>query len=271
MLNLSPDHLDRHGDMAGYAAAKQAIFARQGAGDVAVLGTDDAASAAMAARVSSRLVRISGEHAADVSGAGGILRDAQGPILALGEAPSLPGSHNAQNAAAACAMAQALGVPRDAIAAGLRSFPGLAHRQRHVAQCGGVAFVDDSKATNADAAARALACYDRLVWIAGGVAKAGGIEPLAPLFPRVAHAVLIGRDAPELAATLARAGVAHSLAGTLEAAVPQALRHAREHGAPVVLLSPACASFDQFSGFEARGERFAALARDLAATAGDAA
>jgi UDP-N-acetylmuramoylalanine--D-glutamate ligase len=106
-------------------------------------------------------------------------------------------------------------------------------------------------------------CYDRLVWIAGGQGKAGGIAALAPFFPRIAGAVLIGRDAPDFAATLAAAGVPHRIAGTLEAAVPEALATARRTGAPVVLLSPAAASFDQFSGFEARGARFAALARAL--------
>ena len=176
------------------------------------------------------------------------------------DAPALPGAHNAQNAAAAAAIAGALGMSRGEIARGLRSYPGLPHRQQRVGTIGGVAFVNDSKATNADAAARALGCYDRLVWIAGGIAKEGGIESLAPLFPRIARALLIGRDAPALAATLAAHGVPHEIAGTLDAAVPAAFAAAaRRRCAPVVLLSPACASFDQFTGFDARGDRFAAL------------
>ncbi|MBW8267869.1 UDP-N-acetylmuramoyl-L-alanine--D-glutamate ligase [Caldovatus aquaticus] len=267
MLNLSPDHLDRHGDMAGYAAAKACIFARQTPQDVAVLGCDDAPSRAMAAGIVARLVPVSGVTAQR----GGIwaegdrvLRDEQGPILDLRAAPALPGAHNAQNAAAACAAAFALGVPREAAAAGLASFPGLPHRQERVADIEGVLFVNDSKATNADSAARALASYERVVWIAGGTAKAGGIAALAPLFPRVAKALLIGRDAPEFARTLAAHGVPHEVAGTLEAAVPAAAAAARAGAAPVVLLSPAAASFDQFSGFEARGERFRALVRALA-------
>ena len=174
----------------------------------------------------------------------------------MAEAPALPGSHNAQNAAAAAALAAFLGAPRAAV-------PGLPHRQRLVASQDGVAFVDDSKATNADAASRALACYDRAIWIAGGIAKAGGIEGLASLFPRIAHAVLIGRDAPLLARQLAAGGVPHHVAGTLEAAVPDALALARALSAPTVLLSPACASFDQFAGFEARGLRVASLASAL--------
>ena len=149
-----------------------------------------------------------------------MLRDADGTILPMKDAPALPGAHNAQNAAAAAAIAGVLGLSRGEIARGMRSYPGLPHRQQRVATIGGVAFVNDSKATNADAAARAIGCYDRLVWIAGGIAKEGGIESLAPLFPRIARAFLIGRDAPALAATLAAHGVRHRIAGTLDAAVP---------------------------------------------------
>lgn len=249
MLNLSPDHLDRHAGMAGYTAAKRAIFARQTARDLAVVGVEDADSRAMA----------------------GWLRNLPAPVVGvagrgfeLHNAPALPGTHNAQNAAAAFAMARFLGVSEATIRRAFTTFPGLPHRQQVVATIGGIAFINDSKATNADAAARALACYDRIVWIAGGEAKAGGIEPLAPFFPRIARALLIGRDAPVLAATLAMRNVPHDVVGTLDAAVPAALPIARQAGATAVLLSPACASFDQFSGFDARGDRFAALARQLA-------
>ena len=261
LLNLSPDHLDRHGDMAGYTAAKRAIFDRQTAGDTAVIGIDDAGSAALAQDLRGpRIVTISGQRPAGVWCDGIMLRDADGPILPMAAAAALPGPHNAQNAAAAAALALALGTPRGAIAAGIASFGGLPHRQQQVAVVDGVAWVNDSKATNADAAARALACYARVVWIAGGQAKAGGIEPLRHLLPHVAHAVLIGRDAPLLAATLADAGVAYTVAGTLDAAVPAARAAAARTQSPVVLLSPACASFDQFTGFEARGDRFHELA-----------
>ncbi|MBW4021924.1 MAG: UDP-N-acetylmuramoyl-L-alanine--D-glutamate ligase [Proteobacteria bacterium] len=247
MLNLSPDHLDRHGNMTGYADVKRAIFARQTSDDVAVVGVDDPLSSAMADQLAlspARVVRISG-----IGGETG--------------ARALPGAHNAQNAAAAAAMARALGVDEAAIAAGIRSFPGLPHRQQHVGSRDGVAFVNDSKATNADAAARALGCYDRIVWIAGGIAKAGGISALAPFFPRIVHAELIGRDAEAFAETLAAQGVPHHVAGTLDAAVPAAFERAQALGAPVVLLSPACASFDQFTGFEARGDLFADLVGQL--------
>ena len=268
MLNLSPDHLDRHGDMAGYVAAKRAIFARQGAADFAVIGVDDADSREMARwRRGSpgRLATVTGyPHPAPVplTHEGAQCLPLEGGDWAR-NSPALPGPHNAQNAAAVVAMARALGVADDAIGRGIASFPGLPHRQQNVGAVDGIDFVDDSKATNADAAARALGCYDRVVWIAGGVAKAGGIAELAPCFPRVVHAVLIGQDAPALASTLAAHDIPHECARTLEAAVPAALAAARREGVRTVLLSPACASFDQFSGFEARGERFAELVAAL--------
>ena len=268
MLNLSPDHLDRHGDMAGYAAAKRRIFANQTADDVAVVGVDDAPSREMADGRAGRVVRVS-------------MHDA------LPELPgTLPGQHNAQNASAARALVRAL-LGRNPITscpdsirasrgseiagsspamtnlmAPLSSFPGLPHRQEQIDVIDGVAFVNDSKATNADSTARALACHDRIVWIAGGIAKAGDIEPLAAYLPRVARAVLIGRDAAIVAARLAAHGVPHEIVGTLEAAVPIAFAHARRDSL-VVLLSPACASFDQFANFEERGDRFRALVHAL--------
>ena len=270
MLNLSADHLDRHYDMAGYAMAKRAIFGRQGPTNLAVIGIDDPLSRTMAGalrRHAAPMVAISGgsppDQQADIWCEAGILRDRIGPILSMAEAPALPGPHNAQNAAAAAAMAMHLGVSRADIARGITSFPGLAHRQQLVGSRGGIAFVNDSKATNADAAARALACYPNLVWIAGGIAKEGGIESLAPLFDQVAHAVLIGRDAAMLANALERHNIATTMAGTLDAAVPAAYAAARALGAGTVLLSPACASFDQFSGFDARGDRFAELVAAL--------
>jgi UDP-N-acetylmuramoylalanine--D-glutamate ligase len=253
MLNLSADHIDRHGDMAGYAMAKRAIFARQTSQDLAVIGTDDAESRAMAAWLDTspaQVVRISGSAAPLSSG------------------PALPGAHNAQNAAAATAMARFLGVLDEVIAAGLLSYPGLPHRQQRIVSIDGVSFINDSKATNADASERALVCYDRLIWIAGGMAKQGGIEPLVPLFPRIARALLIGRDAVEFAVTLTRHGVAFDIAGTLEIAVPAAFAAAKQHAAPIVLLSPACASWDQFTGYDQRGDRFAELALGLQAGGG---
>jgi UDP-N-acetylmuramoylalanine--D-glutamate ligase len=188
-------------------------------------------------------------------------------ISGLGQATgakALPGEHNAQNAAAAAAMARALGVSEAAIAEGIATFPGLAHRAQEVALREGVRFINDSKATNADAASRAMACHERFVWIAGGVAKAGGIDDLAPFFPRVEKAFLIGQDGEAFAAKLSQHGVANEYVGTLEAALPKAFSAAKG-GAGIVLFSPAAASFDQFPNFEVRGDVFAKLAREVAA------
>jgi len=246
MLNLSADHIDRHGDMAGYAAAKRQIFARQTADDTAVVGADDPLSAAMADGLAARVVLVSE-------------RD-----VPIASAVTLPGAHNAQNIAAATALARALGVDDAATAAGIRSYPGLPHRQERVAEIAGVVWVNDSKATNADSTARALACYDRIVWIAGGTAKEGGIADLVEFFPRISQAYLIGRDAPVLAKTLDEYGVAFSDVGTLEAAVAAADAYVRGHDAAVVLLSPACASWDQFTGFDQRGDRLEAFLMGVA-------
>jgi UDP-N-acetylmuramoylalanine--D-glutamate ligase len=239
------------------------IFARQQAGDIAIAGIDDPAARALYDSLPGA-ISISGSAPADIWADGALLQDKFGPIVDLSQAAALPGPHNAQNAAAAAALALSLGVPREDVARGIRSFAGLAHRQELVGEIDGVRFINDSKATNADATARALACYDPVVWIAGGIAKAGGIAPLAPYFPRIAKALLIGRDAPQFAAELARHKLAHDVVETLDRAVPAALRAARGSGASVVLLSPACASFDQFSGFEARGARFRELVGLLA-------
>jgi UDP-N-acetylmuramoylalanine--D-glutamate ligase len=161
-------------------------------------------------------------------------------------------------------MARFLGAPDAAIVNALLTYPGLPHRQQRIVTIDGIDFINDSKATNADAAERALVCYDRLVWIAGGMAKEGGIETLAHLFPRIVRAELIGRDAPILAETLTRHGVKFDMVKSLDEAVPSAFSAARREGADVVLLSPACASWDQFSGYDQRGDRFAALARAVA-------
>ena len=249
MLNLSADHIDRHGDMHGYAEAKRQIFARQTDLDTAVIGVDDDLSRAM---------QTGPAHRVEVS-------DHDAPIAV---SANLPGLHNAQNIAAATALARALGVADAAIAAGIRSYPGLPHRQERVANIRGVDWINDSKATNVDSTARALACYDRVVWIAGGTAKEGGIASLAPLFDRLAHAFLIGRDAPVLAATLAEHHVPHSIVGTLENAAVASAHWIADGGvASAVLLSPACASWDQFTGFDQRGDRFRAWAQSHAKVA----
>lgn len=265
MLNLSPDHLDRHGDMAGYRAAKARIFATQRAEDTAVLGMDDPETASLRDELAGQFIPISA-HTAQSGGvwaSGSLLRDEPGLLADLSTCPTLPGAHNAQNAAAACAMALALGLRRNDLADGLRSYPGLPHRQELVGEIRGVRFVNDSKATNADSTAKALASYERVVWIAGGTGKEGGIEPLAPLFGRVAQAFLIGQDGGIFAATLAEHGVAHRRLDTLAEAVEAAAEAAFAGAADVVLLSPAAASWDQFTGFDQRGDAFRALVRNL--------
>ena len=181
----------------------------------------------------------------------------------------MQGAHNWENAAAAFAAVRVLGIDPEKIADGLRRFPGLAHRMEQVAEHKGVRFVNDSKATNADAAARALATYDRIYWIAGGVAKAGGIESLAQYFPKVAKAYLIGKSAQDFAATL-EGRVRHALSGTLDEAVAQAAHDAAGDENAVVLLSPACASFDQFPDFEKRGDAFRDAVRNVIKTGADA-
>jgi UDP-N-acetylmuramoylalanine--D-glutamate ligase len=185
------------------------------------------------------------------------------PITEIGGIGPLRGLHNAQNAACAAAAALALGLDAAAIQAGLRSFPGLAHRMEEVGRRGAVLFVNDSKATNADSAAQALVCFNDIFWIAGGKPKTGGIESLRPFFPHVRKAYLIGEAANEFAKTLA--DVPHEIDGTLDKALAAAARDAgaSSAGEPVVLLSPACASFDQYRNFELRGDAFRGLVRAL--------
>jgi len=265
LLNITPDHLDRHGGMDGYVAAKKRIFANQTPRHAAVIGCDDAICRGIADALGAaghKIVRISAEQsmAGGVYAAAGRLIDdldhAGREVLDLAATERLPGKHNWQNAAAAFAAARCLGVDAAAATRGIKSFPGLAHRQELVAVIEGVRYVNDSKATNADATEKALACYDEIYWIAGGIAKEGGITSLAPYFPRIRHAYLIGKAAPDFAATLS-GQVAFTQSGDLATAVRDA-RAAAAAGA-TVLLSPACASFDQFADFEARGDAFRRL------------
>ena len=268
LLNITPDHLDRHGGMEGYIAAKERIFARQTERHFAVIGIDDAICRGIAGKLRrQRVIPISAARATPggVSASEGWLVDdmdgGERRILDLRRIERLPGRHNWQNAAAAFAAVRALGLAAEEAAAGIRSFAGLAHRQEPIAIIDGVRYVNDSKATNADSAGNALACYDNIHWIAGGQAKEGGIASLGAHFARIRKAYLIGAAAAEFAATLDGA-VPYERSGTLE----RALHAAHEAARPgeTVLLSPACASFDQFSDFEARGEAFRRLVEALA-------
>ena len=273
LINLSEDHLDRHGSMDHYAAVKERLVAGVPADGTAIIGVDDAWCDRIAARLAQsakKVVPISVRQALS----NGIFVDNKRVMRAvagnatqvadIGGIGSLRGLHNAQNAACATAAALALGLDPAAIQAGLRSFPGLAHRMEEVGRRGAVLFVNDSKATNADSAAQALASFDDIFWIAGGKAKTGGIVSLRGFFPRIRKAYLIGEAAGEFAATLG-AGVPHEIAGTLDKAVSAATRDAQDSSAqePVVLLSPACASFDQYRNFEVRGDAFCDLVRAL--------
>jgi UDP-N-acetylmuramoylalanine--D-glutamate ligase len=278
LINLSEDHLDRHGTMQRYAAVKERLVAGVPKQGTAVVGVDDA----WCRQIADRLAR-SNKHVIRVSvrctladglylEAGRIMRAGGGkatPVAEIGGVHSLRGLHNAQDAACALAAALGLGLDRLAIQDGVRAFPGLAHRMEEVGRRGSVLFINDSKATNADSAAQALACFRDIFWIAGGRPKTGGIESLRPFFPRIRKAYLIGEAAAAFAATLGDT-VPHEIAGTLDKALADAAGDAAACAAdePVVLLSPACASFDQFRNFEVRGDAFRALVRSLPGVAG---
>jgi UDP-N-acetylmuramoylalanine--D-glutamate ligase len=273
LLNVTEDHLDRHGTLENYARVKERLVAGVQDTGTAIIGVDDGwcrAAADRVERAGRRVVRVSVrqplayglyvESERILQATGGTARE----IAHLGGIGSLRGVHNAQNAACAAAAALALKLEPPAIQAGLRSFPGLAHRMQEVGRKGRVLFVNDSKATNAEAAARALACFSDIFWIAGGRPKTGGIASLSGFFPRIRKAYLIGEAAAEFAATLS-GQVAHEVTGTLDRAVEAAARDAQASGLaePVVLLSPACASFDQYPNFEVRGEVFRKLVHGL--------
>ena len=270
-LNITPDHLDRHGDMAGYVAAKQHVFDRQVTRDCAIIGIDDKYSAEVFRWLSKR--RLAEDIAVvplarnrvitlGVNYRAGFLQDGEGYKVEFADVPTLPGDHNAQNAAAAWAAVRWIGVPREQAAAALKTYPGLPHRQEQVASVGDVIYVNDSKATNADAAARALSSYDDIYWILGGQAKEGGIAPLAPYFGRVRHAFLIGEAAGMFEGQLA-GEVASTRCGDLQSAVTAAHALSEGKGPAIVLLSPACASWDQWKSYEHRGDAFRTMARAL--------
>src|SRR5262245_24792604 len=267
LLNITPDHLDRHGGMEGYVAAKLRIFDRQDTGQAAIVAIDDESCRA----IHDRLAALNRQWVIPISAAGRakggvyaengqLIDDIEGgtrAAMTLGDATRLPGTHNWQNIAAAYAAGRALGIGADRIVAAIKSFPGLAHRQELIAAIGSVAYINDSKATNADATAKALACYQPIYWILGGKAKETGLDGLEPFYPRIAHGFLIGEASDRFAAAL-EGHVAYSKCGTLAAAVAAAHRLAQTDRKPgaVGLVSPACASFDQFANFEERGEAF---------------
>ncbi len=269
MLNVTPDHIDRHGTIEHYAAVKSRILGRA---KERIIGVDDDYGRGMAknlAAMQRQVVPISVNRIIPhgyVGGERNIYRTGASEaedIADLTGIGSLRGSHNMQNAVAAFAACSAFGVDDKTLQDGLRSFPGLAHRMEEIGSKGAVLFINDSKATNSDSAAKALASFDNIYWIAGGLPKEGGISGLAEYFPKIAKAYLIGKAAPDFARTL-DGRLPFEIADTLDVAVEHAARDAVAAGKPaVVLLSPACASFDQFPNFEVRGNRFRELVRDL--------
>lgn len=243
LLNITPDHIDRHGDMAGYIAAKKRIFRHDPPHKI--IGIDEPISAALAKEFKATPI-------------------SSNDTLPVSELPYLPGAHNRQNVAAATAICHALGLADAAIAKGIASFTGLAHRMQRVGEKSGVTFINDSKATNAEAAEKALLSFGApLLWIAGGKPKEGGITALAPHFHRITHAFLIGEAEAQFAETLQQHTLPFTRCGTLEKAVQEAYAMGRNMVGATVLLSPACASFDQFKSFEHRGEQFAQYVSEL--------
>ncbi|GIU66253.1 UDP-N-acetylmuramoyl-L-alanine--D-glutamate ligase [Candidatus Phycosocius spiralis] len=272
-LNLTPDHLERHATMERYAAAKQRIFANQKPSDWAILGVDDDWGMALCTRLHAAggrtIVPISASQALGkgVCALGSILWDnlagRSHMAVDLTHAPALPGVHNAQNAAAAYAAARAAGLSVEAIAKGIKSFAGLEHRLQEIASFGAVRFYNDSKATNADATAQALAAFSSVRWIVGGQAKLGGIESLRPLFGHVKKAYLFGEAAAQFAQTL-EGEVSYEMCETIDIATKCAWQDASQTDTEeMIILSPACASFDQFPDFEARGRYFTACVKEL--------
>lgn len=269
LLNISPDHLDRHGGMSGYVAAKETIFRGQGETDTAIIGIDDPVCSDIYDRLQRKFAQQIIPISTEKKPTGGvyvengiIIDDISGgkeKAVDLTSIPTLPGEHNWQNAAAAYAAARVMGVTAAEIAQAMQSYPGLSHRQERIAYVEDVLYINDSKATNVDSTAKALACYTNIYWIAGGRSKEGGFEPLELLLPHVRSAYLIGESADLIADFLA-GKVTYHLCGNLMAAVQRAHQDAlADHlENPIVLLSPACASFDQFKDFEDRGNHFRA-------------
>lgn len=275
MLNISADHLERHGGMKGYVAAKSRIFLNQGGDDTAIIGVDDPRSQTVCTLISAdglqKVVPISAEYGLGrgVSVLGGWLTESGQALVEephdIRGAATLPGKHNQQNAAAAFAACRAIGLDADEIIEGINTFNGLPHRLQTVGEVSGVRFVNDSKATNAQAAEQALTAYPGAFWIAGGRPKEEGIDALGDLLPSVRKAYLIGEATDGFAAAIGER-TDFAKCRTLDVAIKSAFEDAVASGleAPVILFSPACASFDQFKDYEDRGRAFQAMAADLA-------
>ena len=271
LTNITPDHLDRHGTMENYATVKGRMFEKMAAGDTALISVDDPWCVDIADDVSSattlRRISVVAQIGDGICAPDGILTDVQNnqtvTEIDLRGFQSLKGRHNWQNACMAYGAARALGLDVASIAKGMASFPGLEHRMQQVGKRDLVSFINDSKATNADAAEKALRSFRNIHWIAGGIAKEGGIEPLRPLFGNITKAYLIGAAAGDFATTL-EGNVSYEIVETLERAVIAAADDAAKSSTETtVLLSPACASFDHYKNFEVRGDAFVAAVSRL--------
>jgi UDP-N-acetylmuramoylalanine--D-glutamate ligase len=275
LLNITPDHIDRHGSFENYAAAKEKLLEGEG---VAIISIDDAPCAEIYKRLLAhskrRIIPISCEQTLEqgITVRDGQLYDrTQGTEIHAGSLngiATLCGVHNHQNAAAAYAVCRSMGLAPDEILKHMRTYPGLAHRQYPVRTINGVAYINDSKATNAVSTAKALGAYNNIYWIAGGRPKDGGLEGLDSYCDRIKQAYLIGEAAAQFGAWLGDRGIMHHYCGTLEKALAAAHAAAQglrgqPGGSGVVLLSPACASFDQFQSFEHRGRVFTELVEAL--------
>ncbi len=280
LLNITPDHLERHGNLGGYAAAKNLIFQNQTREDYAIIGVDDDPcrkifrSLQQEARQNIIPISVETDLPKGIYVKDGILIDGffenHKTILNLREASSLPGQHNWQNAAASYAAAKSAEISQNAIVKALLDFPGLEHRQKLVGTAQGVKFINDSKATNPEAAAKALACYDNIYWILGGKPKGEDLDACLPYFSKVKSAFLIGQAA-EMFYRILSPHMPVMMCGEMEAAIEAAFHAAIQDKVSnaVVLLSPACASFDQFRDFEHRGHAFHDAVQSLIAKTAD--
>lgn len=277
LLNISPDHLDRHGTLEHYCAVKAQIFEGLKAPSLAVIGLDTEPTRRIAADLRRRRdvvgISVANEAGAEIQMAEGKVRDrrdgSENGEIDISRIETLQGHHNWQNAAAVYGFAKFLGVENAKIQRGFETFPGLPHRMEFLGRVEGVAIYNDSKATNAEAAQMALGAFDNIYWICGGQAKQGGIQSLVDYFPRVTRAYLIGEAASDFADTLAD-GADWTVSETLDVAVRAAFEDSRNSNArdpeardPVLLFSPACASFDQFRNFAIRGDRFCEIVAEV--------
>lgn len=274
LLNITPDHIDRHGSFENYAQTKKKIFQHQGSSDFAIIGIDTPSSAAIARDLErdglQTIIKLSIERV--VPGCfytqNGVFYDGRAKhpkmIFDLKKLPRLKGAHNWQNVSAAYIACHVMGLSDSEIISGIESFPGLAHRQEFVLEKEGITFINDSKATNGEASAKALVCFDAIYWILGGLPKQDGLTASIPYFPKIKHAFLIGKAAQEFAKEL-DGKVPYTHCELLEKAVHEAYKKAKAGGVKpaTILLSPACASWDQYPSFEVRGDAFKRFCKDL--------